>query len=108
MSAKTVAKEAIRLLNRNGWFQMGMQRTDDSWGTECLYLAVCHAAKHGYDGDSYYEERDATLAELRRVIGFPEVPPEAPGFQQDLIAWNDARGRTRAEVYEALRRVAVS
>ena len=98
-----IAAEAAREIQRLGWWSKSNKATSPVG--VCIFLAVGHACDHSDGGKVPLRE---TVNALLTKIGYPEVPLDADDFARDLIMWNDAPGRTEAEVLKALELVASS
>ncbi len=85
---KRVLLDAADLIERDGWCQLASM---DNEGRRCVGQAFCDT------GTDYDAACDALVGALT-----------AEGFDGDEIAWNDAPGRTQAEVVAKLREVAAS
>lgn len=92
-----VLNRAADLIERDGWCQRRYRGQD---GEHCVSDALIRAAGMGEPGDTgqqarvmtlYCEASDALRAKVRR---------------KNLPRWNDAPGRTQAEVVAALRAAA--
>ena len=101
MSAQVAAdlRAAADVLERDGWTQGSY--TDDN-GCYCAAGAVLKAMRYDLsEGGDYMRAVEAFEAVLRQVLRAGSSAPEGA-----VIAWNDAAGRTAAEVIAALRAAA--
>ncbi len=103
MTVQEIAAEAAREIRKLGWWSK-TNRSTLPVGV-CIFLAVGHACDNRDQGKVPLRE---TVNALLAKIGYPEVPLDADDFARDLIMWNDAPGRTEAEVLKALELVAAS
>jgi hypothetical protein len=87
-----VFERAAQEIERRGWHQGG---TASAQGRVCMMMAVCAAAGKEFQTTKMYFEAINYYA----LLGFP-LGEKSP------LVWNDAPGRTQAEVIDRLRRAA--
>jgi hypothetical protein len=99
-----VLLEAADLIEQRGWTQGTFQGSD---GRLCAHGAIHMAV---FDKPDYFGEHDAPLVlavwcRLRNYLLAKGVEPDL--VRRGCMSWNDAPGRTKEEVVQAMRDAAV-
>ena len=102
LAAGKILDRAARLIEEKGW----QQGATEAVPQECIATALEHSFREkGYSIVDFNYAREA----LSRVLQIPRDPKAVPGDPLDvpywgrhLMEWNDAPGRTKAEVLESL------
>ena len=108
MNAKEILEETKKVLDKRGWTRKPdvMAQLDEipngTWLTSglplCLGLAI-RVATPG--GDMYHAEHQKAMKLITDEIN-PDVKPELCSRTFAIYDWNDADGRTRADVDKVL------
>ena len=90
MTTKQTLQKTLALLKKRGWCQH--VSNDTRTGSYCVIGALSEVSMQN-DGALYTHPKDVIMRAMRIHT-----------YKQDhIIAWNDTRGRTKAQVYKVLR-----